>query len=108
MLNLLVEQRFITDLIIVEIISESGEKMRQPTKEEIISKLELILQGTISREEVADWASEYVMQDEPNITDEIVWELLQIVSGVDLKDSPDEYLHVEQDIKDWIDKYTIR
>ena len=82
--------------------------MRQPTKEEIISKLELILQGTISREEVADWASEYVMQVEPNITDEIVWELLQIVSGVDLKDSPDEYLHVEQDIKDWIDKYTIR
>ena len=48
------------------------------------------------------------MQVEPNITDEIVWELLQIVSGVDLKDSPDEYLHVEQDIKDWIDKYTIR
>ncbi|MCA1063034.1 DNA-binding protein [Rossellomorea sp. AcN35-11] len=82
--------------------------MRQPTKEEIISKLELILKGTISREEVADWASEYLMQDELNITDEIVWELLQIVSGVDLKDSPDEYLHVEQDIKDWINKYTIR
>ncbi|MDQ0271312.1 DNA-binding protein [Cytobacillus purgationiresistens] len=82
--------------------------MRQPTREEIISKLKLILQGTISREEVADWASEYVMQDEPNITDDIIWELLQIVSGVDLKANPDEYLHVEQDIKDWIDKYTIK
>ncbi|HZH62196.1 MAG TPA: DNA-binding protein [Metabacillus sp.] len=78
--------------------------MRQPIKEEIISKLELILQGTISREEVADWASEYVMQDEPNISDETVWELLQIVSGIDLKDSSDEYLHVEQDIIDWINK----
>lgn len=88
------------------IILESGEKMRQPTREEIIDKLKMILLGKLTREEVADWASEYVMQDEPNISDETVWELLQIVSGVDLKDSPDEYLHVEQDIIDWINKYS--
>jgi hypothetical protein len=88
------------------IILESGEKMSQPTREEIIDKLKMILLGKLTREEVADWASEYVMQDEPNISDETVWELLQIVSGVDLKDSPDEYLHVEQDIIDWINKYS--
>lgn len=92
----------------MEVIKESGEKMGQPTKEEIINKLKLILQGTLSRKEVADWASEYVMQDDRDISDETVWELLQVVSGVDLQDSPDEYLHVEQDIKDWIDKYSIR
>jgi len=88
------------------IILESGEKMKQPTKEEIINKLKMILQGKLTREEVADWASKYVIQDEPNISDETVWELLQIVSGIDLKDSPDEYLHVEQDIIDWINKYS--
>lgn len=88
------------------IILESGEKMKQPTKEEIINKLKMILQGKLTREEVADWASEYVMQDEPNISEETVWELLQIVSGIDLKDSPNEYLHVEQDIIDWINKYS--
>jgi hypothetical protein len=82
------------------------KKMRQPTREEIIDKLKMILLGKLTREEVADWASEYVMQDEPNIPDETVWELLQIISGVDLKDSPDEYLHVEQDIIDWINKYS--
>jgi hypothetical protein len=43
----------------------------------------LILQGKLSREEVAAWASEYVMQGKPNISDETDWELLQIVSGVD-------------------------
>ncbi|MEK3644422.1 DNA-binding protein [Aeribacillus sp. FSL M8-0235] len=80
--------------------------MKQPTKEEIINKLKMILQGKLTREEVADWASEYVMQDEPNISEETVWELLQIVSGIDLKDSPNEYLHVEQDIIDWINKYS--
>ncbi|BFH15898.1 DNA-binding protein [Paenibacillus melissococcoides] len=79
--------------------------MKQPTKEEVISKLLSILQGSLSREEVADWASEIVMQDEPIVTDEEVWELLKITSGVDIKDSPDEYLHVEQDIMDWINKF---
>lgn len=79
--------------------------MEQPTKREIIGKLELILQGKISREKVADWASEYVMHEDPNITDEKVWDLLQIVSGVDLKDSPDDYLHDGQDIKKWIEQY---
>ncbi|RJG25916.1 DNA-binding protein [Paenibacillus thiaminolyticus] len=79
--------------------------MKQPTKEEVLSKLLSILQGSLSREEVADWASEIVMQDEPIVTDEEVWELLKITSGVDIKDSPDEYLHVEQDIMDWINKF---
>lgn len=92
--------------MVVEIILESGDKMGQPAKEEIIYKLNMILQGKLSREEVADWAEEYVMQDEPNIEDDIVWDFLQVVSGVDLKDSPEEYLHVEQDIKDWITKYS--
>jgi hypothetical protein len=104
--NLLVVSRFTIVLIAMGIILESGEKMSQPTREEIIDKLKMILLGKLTREEVADWASEYVMQDEPNISDETVWELLQTVSGVDLKDSPDEYLHVEQDIIDWINKYS--
>ncbi|MFV9511283.1 DNA-binding protein [Tepidibacillus sp. LV47] len=80
--------------------------MRQPTREEIIDKLKMILSGQLTREEVADWASEYVMQDDPNISDETVWELLILACGVDLKDSPDEYLHVEEDIIDWINKYS--
>jgi hypothetical protein len=46
------------------------------------------------------------MQDESNISDETVWEFLEVAFGIDLKDSPDEYLHVEQDIMDWINKYS--
>ncbi|PLR77510.1 DNA-binding protein [Bacillus sp. V3-13] len=79
--------------------------MEQPTVKDIIEKLELILKGKLSREEVADWASEYVMADDPSISDEVVWEFLQIVSGVDLKDTPDEYLHWDPDIIQWINKY---
>lgn len=79
----------------------------QPTKEEVLSRFEFILQGEISREEVADWASEYVMHDSPNVTDETVWELLILACGIDLKNSPDEYLHDEQNIKDWIKEFSV-
>ncbi|MEY9867597.1 hypothetical protein ABIE66_002976 [Peribacillus sp. B2I2] len=39
------------------------------------------------------------MQDRSNISDETVWELLQVVSGVDLQLRPE---HIDQDM-DWID-----
>ncbi|MCR8842725.1 hypothetical protein NQ117_03445 [Paenibacillus sp. SC116] len=52
--------------------------MGTPTTEHIIYKLKMILDGKLEREEVSDWASEYVMQDQPNITDEKLWELLCI------------------------------
>lgn len=79
----------------------------EPTKEEVLNRFKLILQGTMSREEVADWASEYVMQDSPDVTNETVWDLLLIACGVDLKDSPDEYLHDEQNIKHWIKEFSV-
>lgn len=31
-------------------------KMREPAKQEIIDKLELVLQNKLTKEEVADWA----------------------------------------------------
>lgn len=80
--------------------------MEQPTCEEILNKFKFILQGKVTREEVADFASYYVFQDTPNIENELTWKLLTIACGVDLKNSPDDYLHDEQDIKDWITSYS--
>ena len=60
----------------------------------------------MTREEVSDWASYYVMADNPTIDDENVWGLLRIISGIDILDSPKTYLHNEEDIKDWIKKAT--
>jgi hypothetical protein len=77
----------------------------QPTVESLIKKLQLVLDGKLSRETVADWALTFVMDDEPNIEDEVIWELLQIISGIDIKESPAEYLHAEEDIKEWIIKF---
>ncbi|MCH6268885.1 DNA-binding protein [Neobacillus citreus] len=80
--------------------------MNQPTVSDIIDRLKSILNGEMTREEVSDWASYYVMADAPTINDEIVWDLLKIISGIDILDSPTSYLHNEEDIKDWMKQAT--
>ena len=80
--------------------------LKQPNTDQILEKLKLILEGKVTREEVSAWAERYVMQDEPEDIESIVWEFLVVVSGADLKDTPEEYLYVEQDIIDWIELYS--
>ena len=72
---------------------------------EIIEKLELVLNGLLTREDVSDWAGLYILNDELRISDEKVCKLLNIVFGMDTKDSPTEYLHTDEEIKGWIEEY---
>jgi hypothetical protein len=44
----------------------------EPTLSEIIKRLNLVLKSEMSREEVSDWASDYVMVDNPIINDKNV------------------------------------
>ncbi|MEY9979216.1 DNA-binding protein [Lysinibacillus sp. RC79] len=80
--------------------------MNQPTGSEIIKRLKLVLNGEMTREEVSDWASFYVIADNPNIDDENVWKLLILLSGIDILDSATTYLHNDEDINDWIKQAT--
>lgn len=89
-----------------EIILESGDYVKEPTIENIVEKLNLVLKGVITRESVAAWADEFVMKDIPTVEDTKVWELLTIVSGIDIKDSPEEYLHNDDDITNWIKQFS--
>ena len=83
--------------------------MSQPTIEEVIAKLKMVLEGKLTREEVASWAMEYVRDDslafDINRRDEKLWDLLDFVAGFDTEVSPGEYLFHEEDIKDWIRQF---
>lgn len=79
--------------------------MKEPTRAECLKKADLILNGQAVREEVSDWACEYVAADDPAVEDETVWEMLVYLSGFDLKDSPDAYLHTLEELRDWVQKY---
>lgn len=79
---------------------------KAPTLSKILKKLELVLEGDLTREEVSDWAGKYVLDEELRIEDEKVSSLLDIVFGIDTKVSPHEYLHTDIQIMEWIVKYS--
>jgi hypothetical protein len=79
--------------------------MTQPTKAEIIEKLQGVLEGTYSRELVGEWAVSYITNDDTiEIVDINAWHCLVDISSIDLMLSPTEYLYSNEDIKSWIEE----
>ena len=79
--------------------------VEKPELSDCICKMKEVLKGDMTREELSDWAGGYVYADDPEVEDERVWNLLILLSGFDLKDSPETYLHDKEELKDWIEEY---
>lgn len=75
-----------------------------PSRVEVRQRLLDLLAGHVSREEVADWASNWVAAADPAVDDEVVWGALLQLSGADLRESPTDYLHSEVDFHEWLDR----
>ena len=78
---------------------------------EIITKLEMVLENQLTREEVSDWAYEQMTamewrEEKENralTKDQLaVFHCLTTVYGMDLKNSPTESFHIDDDFRDWI------
>ena len=73
--------------------------LKQPTKQEITNKLNDVIMGRISREDVSKWAMEYIRNDgDVYIEDVDSWHYLVAISNIDEMLSPNEYLYDESDI----------
>ncbi|WP_250623579.1 DNA-binding protein [Bacillus subtilis] len=81
-------------------------KLSETNLIECINKIKSVLNGQTTREEVSDWAGTYVYAYDPEVEDDRVWSMLILLSGIDLKDSPETYLHSTDDLNDWIKQYT--
>lgn len=82
--------------------------LKQPTKQEITSKLNDVIMGQISREDVSKWAMEYIRNDgNVYIEDLNLWHYLVAISKIDEMLSPNEYLYDECDISKFIEEYNI-
>ena len=57
-----------------------------------------------TREEVANWAAEWVRMDDPGVEDTVVWVALRQLAGADLQTAPGEYLHHDADFHVWLDE----
>lgn len=69
------------------------------------------INGAKVDEEVSNWAETWtkVFMDETGLSesDLLIWRYLDVVSGIDLKDSPTEYLHNDEDILEWINRFEV-
>lgn len=78
--------------------------MQQPKAVEITNKLNKVIDQKTTREEVRQWALEFIMNDDNlEINDIKAWHYLVTVSSVDEMIAPDEYLYSIEDIKEWIE-----
>ena len=76
--------------------------MEQPSKQEMVSKLQKILNGELTREEVSNWAMLYIDNDKLEIDDLSVWDFLKKIGGIDVIEAPDVYLYGDEDLNKWI------
>lgn len=73
-----------------------------PTVEDVEARLERLVRTECSREEVADWAAQWVRMDEPPIDDPRVWAAIEKLSGADMPSTDRRYLYDENDFNAWL------
>jgi hypothetical protein len=76
--------------------------MEPPSKIEVEGKLCDLLAGKVLREEVADWASQWVRMSNPSVQDPQIWTALERLSGADLISTDRPYLYDQQDFDAWL------
>lgn len=75
---------------------------------DIRDKFDALVSGSETREAVADFATQAIIADDnsslecaPPSDRQKIWDAIVYLSGVDLKNSPDEYFHVTLDFVDF-------
>jgi hypothetical protein len=81
---------------------------KQPTKIDVIQRLEKVLNGSISREEFSDWAYKWVQnfdsRDRLSPEEHELHEYLIYLLAIDLEIEQGVYFHEDEEIMDWIEK----
>ncbi|GAA2289900.1 hypothetical protein GCM10010149_40940 [Nonomuraea roseoviolacea subsp. roseoviolacea] len=75
----------------------------EPTRAVLRKAITDMLDGHRTREDVASWAERSMLElEDAVISDPVIWDSLQTLSGADLKDGPDSYLHNAEDLRSWM------
>ncbi|MED4256403.1 hypothetical protein P4689_27790 [Priestia megaterium] len=83
----------------------------QPTKQNLINKLDNVLKENMSREQFNQWAYKWVQNlDSRNILsseEDQLHEYLIFLLCIDLEIEPNIYFHEDIEIQEWIKKITL-
>ena len=71
--------------------------------EQVRDRIMGLVEGSMSREEAADWAMAQIKDESANYySNKKLWRALRQLSGADLKEAPEVYLHDEGDLRSWL------
>ncbi|MBP3414175.1 MAG: hypothetical protein J6L81_03125 [Clostridia bacterium] len=80
--------------------------MNQPTKEDITQKIKLLFAGELTREDICNWASAYIVNDDRILVQNIdAWHYLVAISNIDEMISAKDYLFSDEDIQNIMNTY---
>ncbi|MCR5737712.1 MAG: hypothetical protein K6G64_08695 [Eubacterium sp.] len=81
--------------------------MKQPTIEEITKKIDMVLNDSVLRKEICEWATNYIRNDDQvEIRDIKAWHYLVAISNIDEMIEPDVFLFDKEDIRRIVKEYS--
>lgn len=86
---------------------KSAKPSHPPTKQEVQDRLLDLLGGATTREQVADWARQWLDADELAIDPDVRRALVRLI-GADLPSTDRPYLHEDVDFRSWLDDLSRR
>ena len=73
--------------------------MKQPTRAEITQRIDMVLNDSLLREELCEWAVNYIRNDDQvDIEDPGAWHYLMEISNIDEMVEPGVFLFDKEDI----------
>ncbi len=79
--------------------------MNEPIFKEVYNQLYKVNKDISLREEIAEWAQKFLENDDLIFKDEKSWDLIMILSGIDIETSPSEYLYGKEDFEKWLEEF---
>lgn len=71
--------------------------------EQVRDRMTDLMQASVTREEVADWAMARIRDDSADYSsNSTLWRALDRLAGADLQQSPGVYLHGQEDFRSWL------
>lgn len=80
----------------------NGKQTTPPTRADVENVLLALIDGSISREDAAEWASVWIRMEDPPIHDKQVWQALERISGADMITTDRPYLYMSIDFEEWL------
>ena len=77
-----------------------------PDRSEIIAKIEGLIEGSLTRENVAAWADSIILDDDVELSDKISWDVLGSLGMADAIGLDRPYLFGQLDFEAWLKQLT--